>query len=1208
MPSIFQNKKIRSLAVFSGLVLVIVGIGLIWPQGAALADDGMNFIESAISWILMRIVGFLANLLVQIINILVAVAKYNDFINATAVVKGWVIVRDVCNMLFIAILLVIAFGTIFKWEAYRYTRLLPKFILMAVLINFSKFICGFFIDFFQVLMMTFVNAFAGVAAGNFINGLHLREMVSFREDAGTDVSLSGVFGALLLAVTLLLIAVVVMLVITIFLLFRIMMLWILVVLSPLAFVLRAWPGKGERYASEWWDQFTNNLTSGPILAFFIWLSLSVMTLSSGDPETTCQGTNPNVAGIPCVDTTEQTASTTAPTTGVSGKVASTISAISESDTLLSYIISIAMLMGSLMMAQKMGGMGGQLAGQALGGVQKRLSTALKYGAAGAAGGALGVALWKGRGVISKAPGWARRKVTGGIVSTAASSKVLQGAMGYATRAPIIGALAGQGLSRMQRRQKADKAKAEEYVNSFDQNTKAGARALTNMANAPLIGRLTDSRRKIRSAARNIMPTSIRDPRRRQEQINRMDVKAIGALSIREQQNLGREHSLGNIDLFQNQDLIDYAQRNQNFRGNLSRGSVRDVVDRRGTPVPGIVNPATGEALLGLATGGVPFGWGRGSVGPGTNLPPLRRLASWWERNKSQGDGDWSLNALNRGQKNEIGLDFSKFGDKFQQRLLEGSGRRDVKHIKGADLTRGDINRAATELVPILDKEIARLKEEGGSQEEIDEAQKTRDIFANPEAVKNMDHLDLINTSAVNYKRGQLRITKPHEEIHGEGVTDEKSVDQIVKILAENKMRSLAPVMARYVRSGLSPKQAAKELQPVMDKINSERAKSNRGEKGMRPEEVIEEMTGFKTGYLKERIIRPERQKSPEEIAQIEAEDKAQKEAAAAEDKAQKEAVIKEEEAKRKSAAFAEELGVKPGIISEEERQPSRYSQTIGPGTAKLEREMAEEARRKVQEAAVRFGVKPESLGEETAAPKYSKTYGPAAEKMEREIAEEQARKREEKFGRAVKPAPKPTAQKAEKKSTILYSASGAPINPEEYSPAAEQEEKAVSEEKPAVSVGQPAPSATVVPPELKQNAGLNSQLDKLGSFLEQMEGNLKPDYEKLSSALEKLRQEINKSKTSSAANISKNMVDPLLRATSLGPNLTASEFVRLSDNLKRLVEVFNKKSVPEASKGEKPAKKIGREEEKTGNETVGFEERTSKNPLSSRADDNKDNY
>lgn len=52
------------------------------------------------------------------------------------------------------------------------------------------------------------------------------------------------------------------------------MFWILIVLSPLAFLSTAVPG-GGKYWTQWWGEFTKYLIVGPVLAFFTWLSLTI---------------------------------------------------------------------------------------------------------------------------------------------------------------------------------------------------------------------------------------------------------------------------------------------------------------------------------------------------------------------------------------------------------------------------------------------------------------------------------------------------------------------------------------------------------------------------------------------------------------------------------------------------------------------------------------------------------------------------------------------------------------------------------------------------------------------------------------------------------------------------------------------------------------------------------------------------------------------
>ena len=66
--------------------------------------------------------------------------------SATFVQTGWSIARDLVNMLFILLLLLIAFATILRYESYGIKQILPRLIVVALLINFSLLGAGIIID------------------------------------------------------------------------------------------------------------------------------------------------------------------------------------------------------------------------------------------------------------------------------------------------------------------------------------------------------------------------------------------------------------------------------------------------------------------------------------------------------------------------------------------------------------------------------------------------------------------------------------------------------------------------------------------------------------------------------------------------------------------------------------------------------------------------------------------------------------------------------------------------------------------------------------------------------------------------------------------------------------------------------------------------------------------------------------------------------
>lgn len=329
-------------------------------------DPVVNAITTVLGWIILPLVTTIGNLLGVLIRLLVSVAQYNDFIHAYAVSIGWILIRDICNMFFIVVLIVIAFCTVLRIEQYSYKKLLGSLLLAAILVNFSKGICGLIIDFSQVITLTFVNAFRAAAEGNFATMLGLDHIMAVRTGNLENEHIGGIqtVGALILGLIITIVGVIVVAIITIIFIGRIITLWFLVIFSPIAFVANILP-TFQRYANDWWQRFTSQVIVGPILAFGLWLSLAVVQKSWQNA-----GNSPDQQ-MDLLHTSggENVASARSSTTQSTGGVYAAISKIGEAPNLLNFVVGIAMLIGSLAMAQQMGVAGGKMAGNWAGKMQ-----------------------------------------------------------------------------------------------------------------------------------------------------------------------------------------------------------------------------------------------------------------------------------------------------------------------------------------------------------------------------------------------------------------------------------------------------------------------------------------------------------------------------------------------------------------------------------------------------------------------------------------------------------------------------------------------------------------------------------------------------------------------------------------------------------------------------------------------------------------------
>lgn len=405
-------KPRRRLNLASALLLGAGAIFALFIYGASALAEGASSgsiaqsIVQAISEGILWIASIFNSITIFIVNFVVEIASYNNYINSGAVTLGWVLVRDVTNMLFVIILMVIAFGTVLGLEQYEWKKMLVKFVLAAILVNFSRIICGIIIDAAQVFMMTFISGVAAIAGGNLMQALGMQQINSFSAQTNPEaMTYANIFASSIMIMIFSFAAMVIIGAYLVVLMGRVVALWILIILSPLAFVLGVIP-KFQSYASEWWQQFTNNVISGPVLAFFLWLSFAVAG-SGGVHNAEFGGSN---VAYPLSNTQAEMDQATRD----SGEGSTLLLEILQMENLASFIIAAALLMAGVKVTQRLAGVGAGVLGAAAGAATKFATVAGGVAAARWAVGAAATGAKKvGKGVLMKAPlvggeAWMRR--------------------------------------------------------------------------------------------------------------------------------------------------------------------------------------------------------------------------------------------------------------------------------------------------------------------------------------------------------------------------------------------------------------------------------------------------------------------------------------------------------------------------------------------------------------------------------------------------------------------------------------------------------------------------------------------------------------------------------------------------------------------------------------------------------------------------------
>lgn len=436
----------------------------------------LSVVTYILTAILSIVVFFLGKIIVLLTSVLIVFIRYNGFNQAQVVQVGWVVVRDVVNMFFIIMLLVSAFMTIVGQGegGWHYEKMIPRILVAAVLVNFSKTIVMLAIDASQVVMLTFVSAFQGQIAGNFIQATGMAKALAISDPGSAQnqgasspdqaINMANICIAYLLAIAMGIVSIGTLLILIVFFIGRILSLWVLLIVSPAAFFVQyAGPtgalGKGiGKVSGDFWPKLTELLTGGPIAVFFLWLSFAIV---QGSASSIDSGGLVRAAGFDL--------------TGVSDALG-TISAVGNTQSIASFIIGIGMMMIGLKAATSASGQVGGVAGsigkslesytnQALNIVQRPDKTAAKLGRAGLTltkkvGGVVASGAVKGYNMADK-----KYNLTGSLASEANNMFGNAPVIGHLTRPAIIA-----GMQRRSKLLKEDDAKLNKRMEGFDQLT------------------------------------------------------------------------------------------------------------------------------------------------------------------------------------------------------------------------------------------------------------------------------------------------------------------------------------------------------------------------------------------------------------------------------------------------------------------------------------------------------------------------------------------------------------------------------------------------------------------------------------------------------------------------------------------------------------------------------------------------------------------
>lgn len=268
-------------------------------------------------------------------------------LNFNVVTEGWTIIRNFVNMFFILFLIIMAFGTIFDIQRYKWDALLPKLIIAALLVNFSLAIGKYVISLGNGLAQVLLAAISGFAT-DLGSGFGLGTLLPSNQTGAVslvaDSFLNGGGGLLISLIAGLIFAVIVILSLVsalFFVVIRIPVLWILLIVSPIAWLSYVLPNTRATW-SKWWSYLISWTFFLPVYLFF--LMFAVMFIA-----------NKGKVTLPPVPGTTATSVLFGPGSAI--------------DTLLFYILTIFFLLGGLRYSFKVGSLAAGGAGALMGRIE-----------------------------------------------------------------------------------------------------------------------------------------------------------------------------------------------------------------------------------------------------------------------------------------------------------------------------------------------------------------------------------------------------------------------------------------------------------------------------------------------------------------------------------------------------------------------------------------------------------------------------------------------------------------------------------------------------------------------------------------------------------------------------------------------------------------------------------------------------------------------
>ncbi len=252
----------------------------VWDMISGIATIPFAFFYLLLGYMSILFSGFAGIVLNWVIGPNFTTLSYTNPAGNPIIRAGLEITQGFVNMLLVLILVYIAIATILRLAGHETKKLLVTFVVVALLVNFAPVICGLVVDASNIIMNFFISELAGLdvfttnmgrISESFISMFSWDQFNSAERSWARLFSVIGVTAFnFFLGFALLIFAALFV--------FRRIMIWILVILSPLAFACYILPRTRE-YFNKWWKQFLSWSFIGVTAGFFLYLGFRLVLIA-----------------------------------------------------------------------------------------------------------------------------------------------------------------------------------------------------------------------------------------------------------------------------------------------------------------------------------------------------------------------------------------------------------------------------------------------------------------------------------------------------------------------------------------------------------------------------------------------------------------------------------------------------------------------------------------------------------------------------------------------------------------------------------------------------------------------------------------------------------------------------------------------------------------------------------------------------------------